>query len=279
MRIDNPELFAYGDAGGVRRALDGAYVFDGAAGSAGLSLRFPEGWNGFERVVFFVEAENSRPADGSMALIVNDGYCAWGPPVAKGPYPWIDPGASSLVYPVSAFAGGAASFQLNETFGHSTNWKIAVKSVEFQNVEKKPVIVDNPGFDIEGLAPNKTPNADGSYTFSGERSALLCFMFPRGWKSFENVSFFVEGVENHVGDTMMCLIVKNGFHVWTTIDEAHGEQYPRIDRGGNVITYPTLAFADGASLQINKFGYSNNWTIRVTKIVLHDGPIDDVYLG
>ncbi|MCL2191538.1 MAG: hypothetical protein FWB79_06085 [Treponema sp.] len=279
MQVDNPEFSAYGDGVGATRNHDGTYSFDGAAGSAGISFRFPGGWDGFDRVVFTIEAENLRREDGEMALIVNDGFKAWDPPVAKSPCPLVRQGSSVLGYPVPVFASGAVSFQLNETFGHSTNWKIAVKSVEFQNVEKKPVIVDNPGFDIEGLAPNKTPNADGSYTFSGERSALLCFMFPRGWKSFENVSFFVEGVENHVGDTMMCLIVKNGFHVWTTIDEAHGEQYPRIDRGGNVITYPTLAFADGASLQINKFGYSNNWTIRVTKIVLHDGPIDDVYLG
>ena len=279
MQVDNPEFSAYGDVGGVIRNQDGTYSFDGAAGSAGISFRFPEGWDSFDKVVFAVKAENLRPEDGAMALIVNDGFKVWSPPVAKLPYPWIGQGLATLGYPVPVFTSGSVSFQLNETFGHSTNWKIAIKSVEFQTVEKKPIIVDGPGFEIQGLAQNKTLNKDGSYTFSGERSALLCFRFPQGWKNFEKVSFFVEGVENHVGNTMMSLIIKNGFHVWTTIDETHGGPYPRIDHGNNIISYPTMAFADGASLQINKYGYSNNWTIRVTKIVLHDGSIDDVYFG
>ena len=278
MRIDNPELFAYGDAGGVRRAPDGAYVFDGAAGSAGLSLRFPEGWNGFERVVFFVEAENSRPADGSMALIVNDGYCAWGPPVAKGPYPWIDPGASSLAYPVSVFAGGAASFQLNETFGHSTNWKIRVTRVEFQNVEKKPLFVDAPDFAVHGHTENKTRNPDGSYTFVGDLSTLLCFRFPDGWKGFENVSFFIDDARNHVENATMSLIVKAGYNSWEEIDKASYDRYPKISPGSNVLTYPTGAFGDGAGFQLNKFGHSTNWTMRVTKIAFHDGSISDAFL-
>jgi len=278
VRVVNPELSTYGDVGGVVRTPDGMCFFDGAAGSSGISFRFPEGWNGFDRVTFAIEAENLRPEDGAMAIIVNDGFKAWAPPVATSPYPWIGDGSNVLSYPTPVFTSGAVSFQLNETFGHSTNWKMTLKSAEFQMVEKKPLIVNNPGFDIEGLAKNKTLNADGSYTFSGERSALLCFRFPREWKDFENVSFFIEGVENHVENTLMCLIVKNGFHVWTTVDEEH-EQYPRIAPGGNIITYSTSAFTDGASLQINKYGFSTSWTIRVTGIVLHDGPIDNVYMG
>jgi len=278
VRVENPVFSMYGDAGGAKRNRDGTYTFDGAAGSAGISFRFPDGWDKFDKVVFAVDAKNIRPDDGEMAIIVNDGFSTWAPPVAKSPYPWFGEGSVCLSYPTLVFASGAVSFQLNETFGHSTNWKIAIKSIEFLNIEKKPVAIDNPSFDIHGLATNKVLNADGSYTFRGERSALLCFQFPQNWKNFENVSFFIEGVENHVCNTSMCLIVKDGFHVWTTVNEAH-EQYPRIAIGDNIISYSTQAFTDGVSLQINKYGFSNSWTIRVVRIVLHDGPIDDVYIG
>ena len=279
MRIDNPDFSTYGDVGGAKHAADGAYTFDGAAGSAGLSLRFPEDWNSFERVVFFIEAENSRPVDGAMALIVNNGYCVWGPPVAKGPYPWISEGTSSLTYPLSAFSGGAVSFQLNETFGHSTNWKIRITGVEFQNVEKKPMFINNPDFDIYGHTENKTCNVDGSYTFVGDRSTLLCFRFPRGWNDFENVSFFINDAKNHVENTTMCLIVKDGYHSWTDISNAGSDLYPKINPGNNIITYPTRAFIAGAGLQLNKFGHSTNWTMRVSRIAFHDGPIEDAFLG
>ena len=276
MHVDNPGFSMYGDVGSVRPNQDGGYTFDGAAGSGGVCFRFPDGWDRFDKVVFVVEAQNLRPEDGEMAIIVNDGFSAWAPPVARSPYPWIGEGLVVLDYPVRVFTGGAVSFQLNETFGHSTNWKMAIRRVEFQNIEKKPIVIDDPAFDIHGLARNKTPNADGSYTFSGERSALLCFRFPRDWKNFEYVSFFVQGVANHEENTMMRLIVKDGYNVWTTVDEAY-EQYPRVDLGDNVISYPTDAFSDGAGLQINKYGFSTSWTLRVARIVLHDGPIGDVY--
>jgi len=278
MHIENPEFSTYGDVGGAKCGTDGAYIFDGAAGSSGLSLRFPEGWDGFDRVVFSMEAENFRLVDGTMALIVNDGYCAWGPPIAKGPYPWINQGANTLTYPTSAFTSGAVSFQLNETFGHSTNWKVRMTAVKFQMIEKKSILIDKPCFSIHGSTPNKTRGEDGSYAFVAS-STLLSFDFPQGWKDFENVSFFIGDVKNQVDGTTMSLIVKDGPLSWTDIDSSHGDRYPNLLPGNNILTYPTFLFNNGASLQLNKYGHSTNWTMRMTKIMFHDGPVNDVDLG
>jgi len=274
MLVDKPTFSMFGDAGGVKRNQDGTYIFDGAAGSAGISFQFPEDWRGFDKVTFLVEAENLRPDDGEMALIVNDGYNTWRPPVAKEPYPWIKQGTNSLSYPVSVFTSGAASFQLNETFGHSTNWKMAIKSIEFLVVEKKNILMEEPGFSVYGDTKNTARNLDSSYTFIGDASALLCFHFPQGWNDFENVSFFIEGVENQVDSMTMSLIIKNRYNSWADIDKAHGNQYPTIELGRNILTYPTLVFHGGAGLQLNQYAHSMNWTMHITKIVFHDGPID-----
>jgi len=276
MRIDSPDLSVYGSSDGAKRKLGDWYTFDGAAGSAGISFKFPDGWEKFNTVVFSIEANNLRPDDGEMALIVNDGHMAWGPPIAKGPYPWIDQGASTLTFPASVFTSGAASFQLNETFGHSNNWEIAVKSVEFQLVEKNYLLMDNPDFEIGGDTSNTTRNMNGSYTFIGDESALLCVHFPEGWKTYENVTFFIDNVENHTEKTTMSLIIKNQYKSWTDVDKNYAHRYPRMEEGNNFFTCPTLVFHGGTSLQLNQYGHSTNWTMHLAKIVFHDGPIKDV---
>jgi len=276
MRIEDPVFSMFGDLGGVKRNRDGSYTFDGAAGSAGISFQFPDNWNDFDRISFHVEAENFRPDDGAMALIVNDGYNAWAPAIAKNPYPWVSQGAGTLTYPTSVFASGAASLQLNETFGHSTNWKIAVKGIEFMVSDKKSMIVEAPAFSVYGDTSNTAPNENGSYTFDGDASALLSFNFPEGWDDFGNVTFVIENVENYVEGTTMSLIIKNRFMSWATINLNHGERYPTLEPGGNLLTYPAQAFSDGVSLQLNQYGHSMNWTMHVTKIVFHDGPVSGV---
>ena len=278
MYVDNPALSGYGDIGGIRQNRDGTYTFDGAAGSAGISLRFPEGWKGFDRVVFSIEAQNLRPDDGAMALIVKDGYKVWSPSIAQKPHPWIDEGKTVLVYPTSVFSSGAASFQLNETFGHSTNWKIRVTAIEFQTLDKNFIAVEYPDFRVFGDTANTARNLDGSYTFAGDASALLCFQFPQGWDGYGNVSVFIGGVENHDRDLTMSMIVKNRFQSWADIDKSHGNRYPNLEPGDNVLTYPTLVFNDGMSLQLNQYGHSTKWTMHVTRIVFHDGPIGDLSL-
>jgi len=277
MLVDNPIFSMFGDVGGVKRNQDGIYTFDGAAGSAGISFRFPEDWSNFDKVVFFFDAENLRPDDGAMALIVNDGYNVWRPPVAKGPYPWIKQGANSLIYPTSVFTSGAVSFQLNETFGHSTNWKMTIKRIEFLVSDRKFILLEDPDFSVFGDTANKVRNVDASYTFTGDASALLCFHFPQGWNDFEYVSFFIEDVENHVASMTMSLIVKNQYESWMDIDKTYGTQYPNIEPGSNILTYPTLVFHGGAGLQLNQYAHSMNWTMHITKIVFHDGPIEGVH--
>jgi len=276
VRVDNPALSVYGDIGGVKSNRDGTYTFDGAAGSAGISFQFPQGWNDFDKVVFSIEAQNLRPEDGAMALIVKDGYKVWGSTVTKSPYPWIEHGESTISYPIAVFASGAVSFQLNETFGHSTNWKIRITKVEFQTADNNFVLVKKPAFSVLGDTANRIRNADGSYTFAGDASALICFRFPQGWNSYENATFFICGVENHVPEMTMSLIVKNRYQSWADIDKAYGNRYPNIEPGDNVFTYPTLVFNDGMSLQLNQYGHSMNWTMNITQIVFHDGPIDDL---
>jgi len=278
MLVENPVFSMYGDIGGVKRGRDGSYVFDGAAGSAGISFQFPEGWNKFDTVTFAVEAENLRPEDGAMSFIVNDGYNVWNPPVAKNPYPWIQQGANALTYPTALFSGCAASFQLNETFGHSTNWKITVTAIEFHHVERRHLIAGLPDFTVLGDTSNRARNPDGSYTFAGDASALLCFRFPDGWNGFENVSFFIDDVENHVADSTMSLIVKSRCGSWTDVDKHHGNRYPGIEPGDNVLTYKTFLFDSGASLQLNQYGHSANWTMRFSKMVFHDGSLNDLFL-
>jgi len=273
MHVDDPVFSMFGDDGGVKRCQDGAYAFDGAAGSAGISFQFPDGWKCFNTVVFFIEARNLRPTDGAMALIVNDGYQAWRPPVAKVPYPWVSPGVSTLSYPASVFASGAVSFQLNETFGHSTNWTLNIRKIEFHMTAKNYIFLETPTFAVHGDTQNTDRNLDGSYTFLGDASALLSFHFPQGWDDFENVSFFIDRAENHVNDMTMSLIVKNRYKSWATINQTYGDRYPNIEMGdNNVLTYPTSAFVDGASLQLNQYGHSMNWTMRIRRIVFHDGP-------
>ncbi|MCL2191539.1 MAG: hypothetical protein FWB79_06090 [Treponema sp.] len=276
MHVDNPEFSTYGDIGGVKRGRDGAYLFDGAAGSAGISFSFPEGWDGFDRVVFSVRAQNLRPEDGAMALIVKDGYQVWGSTVTKSPYPWIGEGEHTLTYPAAVFASGAVSFQLNETFGHSTNWKISITRIDFQAVDKNFIRVVSPAFSVFGDTENTTPNVDGSYTFAGDAATLIGLEFPQGWNSYESVTIFIGGVENHVPDMTMSLIVKNRYRSWADIDKSYANRYPDIEPGDNVFTYPTLVFNDGMSLQLNQYGHSANWTMHVTQIVFHDGPIGDV---
>jgi len=276
--INDPELSIYGDIGGVKRRRDGTYIFDGAAGSAGIGLQFPDGWDKFDRVVFSLKSKNHRPDDGAMALIVKDGYKVWTPSVAISPHPWIDEGETTLTYPVSVFSSGAVSFQLNETFGHSTNWEIHIAKVEFQIMDKNFIVVKNPDFNVFGDTANTARNADSSYTFAGDASALLGFHFPQGWNSYENITIFIDDVENHIANTTMSIIIKNRYHSWADIDKAHGDRYPNLETGSNVFTYPTLVFNDGMSLQLNQYGHSMNWTLNITKIVFHDGPIDDVYL-
>ncbi|MCL2600822.1 MAG: hypothetical protein FWD88_06550, partial [Treponema sp.] len=114
------------------------------------------------------------------------------------------------------------------------------------------------------------------YTFTGDASALICFQFPYGWDDYENVTFFIDDVENHVADMTMSLIVKTRYKSWATIDPAHGDRYPILDEGSNSLTYPIFAFTDGASLQFNQYGHSTNWTLHVTKLVFHDGLISDL---
>ena len=266
----------YGDSGGVKRNRDGTYTFDGAAGSAGVSFRFPEGWDGFDRVVFSFKAQNSRPEDGAMALIVKDGYEVWNPNITKSPYPWVDEGETSFSYPVAVFTTGAVSFQLNETFGHSTNWKFRITKIEFQAMDRNFMLVGYPDFTVAGDTAHTARNVDGSYTFMGDASSLLCLRFPQGWNSYENATIFMGGVENHVPGTTMSLIIKNRYRSWTDIDKAYGDRYPGIEPGDNVLTYPTLVFNDGLSLQFNPFGHSMNWTVHITRLVFHDGPIEDV---
>jgi len=276
MLVDNPIFSTFGEVGGIKRNQDGTCTFDGAAGSAGISFQFPEGWDSFDNVIFSIEAENLRPDDGSMALIINDGYNAWEPTIAKRPCPWVRQGMNALAYPVSVFASGAVSFQLNETFGHSTNWKIAIKNIEFLVADRKFILIENPDFSVYGDTTSTVCNADGSYTFFGDASALLCFRFPSGWDDFENVSFFIEGVENHADGMTMSLIVKNRYKSWADIDKAYGNRYPNMEPGSNILTYPTLVFYDGAGLQLNQYGHSMNWTMHVAKIVFHDGPVENV---
>ena len=276
MHIDKPEFSVYGDLEGIKCNQDGTFVFDGAGGSAGVSFRFPEGWDGFGRVVFYVRAENLRPEDGAMALIVKDGYKVWNPNVVHSPFPWVEDGETALSYPTAAFTSGAVSFQLNETFGHSTNWKIHLERIEFKVVDKNFMLMKHPEFMVFADTANTNRNLDGSYTFSGDASTLLCLEFPQGWNSYENITFFIGGVENHVPDMTMSLIVKNRYRSWADIDKSYANRYPNIEPGDNVFTYPTLVFNDGMSLQLNQYGHSMNWTMHITQIVFHDGPIDEV---
>ena len=276
MLVDNPEFTIYGDVGGVSLGLDGVYTFDGAAGSSGLSLRFPESWKDFNRVTFRIGAKNLRPSDGAMALIINDGYKVWSPPVSRSPYPWIGEGETVLTYPLSVFTGGAVSFQLNETFGHSTNWEMCITGIELETVERNYILLENPDFLIYGDTSNKTRNADGSYTFAGDASALVCLAFPEGWRDFGNVSFFIDGVENHVDGATMSLIVKSRYRSWGDIDRAY-DRYPNMEPGDNVLTYPTSLFHDGTSLQLNQYGHSLKWTMRPSKIVFHDDPLNTLF--
>jgi len=245
MLVDSPIFSMFGDIGGVKRNQDDTYTFDGAAGSAGISFKFPEDWESFDKVTFLIEAENLRPDDGAMALIVNDGYNTWRPPVAKGPYPWIKQGLNALAYPISVFTSGAASFQLNETFGHSTNWKMTIKSIEFLVVEKKIILMENPDFSVYGDTTNTVRNVDNSYTFIGDASALLCFHFPQGWNDFENVSFFIENVENHIDSMTMSLIVKNRYNSWADIDQAYGNHTRTLSLVATFLLIRPMFFTTG----------------------------------